>query len=166
MQNMQPAKCPSRLGGFACFATNSMKIPSAIPTMILLVALAGCGASDRNEVARVRGTVTLDGKVYTQGGSVVFQPEAQCKMATGRIQSDGSFEMTTYSAGDGAAVGRHQVIVIPRPAQIVDELAEEKKGATSVSPIPNKYGSASTSGLQYDVKPAESNEFSIELTSK
>src|SRR5262245_19555656 len=135
-----------------------MKITFAISTMVLLVALAGCSGSDQNEVARVRGTVTLDGKPYTQGGSVVFQPEAQCKMATGRIQSDGSFEMTTYSPGDGAAVGRHQVIVIPRPAQIVDEIAEEKKGSTAVSPIPNKYGSASTSGLQYDVKRGESNE--------
>jgi hypothetical protein len=110
--------------------------------------------------------VTLDGKPYTQGGSVIFQPEAQCKMATGRIQSDGSYEMTTYSPGDGAAVGRHQVLVIPRPAQIVDELAEEKNKSNAVSPIPNKYGSASTSGLACEVKSGEVNEYPIELKSK
>jgi hypothetical protein len=143
-----------------------MKAAKSTFYVLTLVALAGCSSSDRNEVARVRGMVTLDGKPYTQGGSVIFQPEAQCKMATGRIQSDGSYEMTTYSPGDGAAVGRHQVIVIPRPAQIVDELAEEKNDSKIVSPIPNKYGSASTSGLMCEVKSGETNEYPIELKSK
>jgi hypothetical protein len=143
-----------------------MKTTITIINATLLIALAGCSGSNQNEVARVRGMVTLDGKPYTQGGSVVFQPEAQCKMATGRIQSDGSYELTTYSAGDGAAVGRHQVLVLPRPAQIVDELAEEKTAVKTASPIPSKYGSASASGLVFEVKRGESNEYLIELKSE
>jgi hypothetical protein len=143
-----------------------MKAPIYTYCVLAIVALAGCGGADRSEVARVRGMVTLDGKPYTQGGSIVFQPAAQCKMATGRIQTDGSYELTTYSAGDGAAVGRHQVLVIPRPTQIVDELAEEKNEAKGISPIPNKYGSASTSGLVCEVKSGEVNDYTIDLKSK
>ena len=129
----------------------------------LLVALAGCGGSDRLETARVRGTVTLDGQTYTQGGSVIFQPEASGKMATGQIQSDGSYELATYSPGDGGIVGKHQVTVHPAPPEIVNELDDRPPPP---SPFPTKYSQASKSGLTFDVKPGQLNEFAIELKSK
>lgn len=143
-----------------------MKLASGFVWSALLVATVGCGGANRNEVAPVRGLVTLDGTPYTQGGSVVFHPETPCKMATGRIQADGSFEMTTYTAGDGAAVGKHKVTVFPRPLEIVDELAEENLTKGTTSPIPNRYASASTSGLVFDVLAGRTNEFPIELKSR
>ena len=32
-------------------------------------------------------------------------------MATGKIGADGTFTLTTYATGDGAAVGKHTVIL-------------------------------------------------------
>jgi hypothetical protein len=126
-------------------------------------ALAGCGQSDGIETAHVRGIVKLDGRPYGLGGSVIFQPELRGKMAHGTIQNDGSFVLTTFKEGDGAAVGKNKVAVKPPVPKFVDEF---KDAPATKSPLPAKYGSPVTSNLVYDVKPGEKNEFVIELTSK
>jgi hypothetical protein len=102
---------------------------------------------------------------YTQGGTVLFQPETAGKMATGVIQSDGTYELTTYSSGDGAAVGKHRVFILP-PAQMTDELAEGQAVKAAANAIPGKYASASTSGLVCDVRSGQLNQFPIELKGK
>jgi hypothetical protein len=132
---------------------------------VLLAAAVGCSRSDRAETSRVRGVVTLDGALYTRGGAVLFQPAGSAKMATGRIASDGSFELSTYSPGDGAAVGRHQVIVKP-PVAASDEQAEGKALQQQSAPFPAKYSAAATSGLVCDVKPGQVNEYPIEMKSE
>jgi hypothetical protein len=132
-----------------------------VAAVLSLAVLAGCGESDRNETAPVRGTVTLEGKPFTEGGVIVFLPEVQCKMANGRIQTDGTYELSTYSLGDGAAVGKHQVVVQPLPAEELDESGENQP--TIKSGIPKKYRTPSTSGLVFEVKSGEVNEFSIDL---
>jgi hypothetical protein len=140
-----------------------VKIASGIGCAALVVTLLGCGRSDGIETAPARGKVTLDGKPYTLGGSVIFQPELRGKMAHGAIQSDGSFELTTYSDGDGAVVGRNKAAIKPPLPKFVDEFTD---APAPKSPIPSKYGSAATSNLEYDVKTGQLNEFVIDLSSK
>lgn len=78
--------------------------------------LTGCNKSPY-EMAPVRGTVTVDGQPMTHG-KVMFAPAAKQgelnpgKPAFGRIQSDGSFVLSTYDDDDGAVVGEHGVTVI------------------------------------------------------
>lgn len=53
------------------------------------------------------------------GGKLIFKPirpegldlaqKNLGKGAAARIESDGRFEMSTYSAGDGAVIGKHRV---------------------------------------------------------
>jgi hypothetical protein len=84
--------------------------------MAALVALSGCHESPY-ELARVRGTVTIDSQPLTFG-RVMFAPTAKGdgidagKPALGPLQPDGTFVLTTYQDGDGAVVGDHWVTVI------------------------------------------------------
>lgn len=81
-----------------------------------LSTLPGCGASFEKPVRTVQGTVKVEGKLATEG-YVLFtpmlgggsDPMESGKSASGTIQSDGTFELTTYSEGDGAIIGKHRV---------------------------------------------------------
>ena len=80
-------------------------------------AAVGCGGSDpdRPKLGKVTGTVTYKGKPLTRG-SVIFTPisgkvEGGGQIATGQIQSDGSYSLTTFDTDDGAVLGQHAVTV-------------------------------------------------------
>src|SRR4051794_29291174 len=79
----------------------------------------GCsGSAGRPPLARVSGTVTHNGKPVTSG-SVVFTPagdsqSSAARVATGQIESDGSYTLTTFDTGDGAVLGQHVVTVESR----------------------------------------------------
>jgi hypothetical protein len=68
--------------------------------------VAGCG-SDRPPLVPVSGQVLIDGKPLTLG-YIRFIPE-NSRAAGGRLDQQGRFTLTTYTQGDGAAIGRHQV---------------------------------------------------------
>jgi hypothetical protein len=129
--------------------------------LLMLVALVGC--QRRPETAPVRGTVTFKGKPLTFGG-VMFQP-AGGQPARGEIRPDGSFELSTYVAGDGAAVGPHRVRItcfegqnpqLPPPPPGIEP-------ALGKSLIPQKYTLLDTSGLTATVEPSRTNEVRFQL---
>jgi hypothetical protein len=134
----------------------------ARPTALLAVfavLVAGCGKpAYQLETAPVRGKVTLDGQPLASGYVVV--PTARGRMASGRIQPDGTFVMTTYDEGDGVQVGTHPVIVNELPPDEFAPASNQKR-----VPIPTRYTSAGTSGLTVDVKPDEDNILELNLTS-
>ncbi len=69
---------------------------------------AGCGPR-RPATAPVRGTVTLRGEPVPEG-RVFFYPE-EGRPALGRLQPDGTYELTTFKPRDGAVPGRHRVVI-------------------------------------------------------
>ena len=126
---------------------------------VVLVVAAGCGARDSLGLAPVTGTVTYDGKPLDHG-NVVFFPEAGVPgpQAVGAIQSNGTFRMQTIGR-DGAAVGRHRVMVhCRRPLRP----EEERQMIVPESLIPEKYSSESNSPLRFEVKRGD-NEYPIVL---
>ena len=94
---------------------------------------------DRRPVRRptvpVKGKVTYKGKPLTQG-EIVFEPESAGREAHGGIQSDGTFELTTYKQGDGAVPGTHRVAVT---------------GTSKKDAVPTKYKNVSSSKTQVEV---------------
>jgi hypothetical protein len=88
----------------------------AFSNVAMLCVLSGCGQSSY-ELAPVLGRVMLNGAPFPQGG-VMFAPVAKGdttnagKHAVGRIQPDGSFQLTTFETNDGAIVGEHWVTII------------------------------------------------------
>lgn len=82
-------------------------------------------------------------------------------MASGQIQSDGKFVMSTYEHGDGVQVGSHAVVVNEVPPDEFSGMPAERRVR-----IPQRYASAGTSGLTIDVKSGEDNFLELKLTSE
>ena len=82
-------------------------------SLLALVGVGGCSKSPY-DLAQAGGAVTIDGVPFTTG-KVMFAPIAKGedrragRPALGRLQSDGSFTLSTYEEGDGAIVGEHWV---------------------------------------------------------
>jgi hypothetical protein len=126
-----------------------------------IVPLAGCGSGYQREVAKVTGTVKCDGQLLTEG-IVIFTPkevatndnlsqEDFAKGARGEIQSDGTYELSTYKEGDGAVVGVHDVRVMQ-----VDPEDDD-------APVVNGGFACSREVLQLTVEPGR-NVIDIEMT--
>jgi hypothetical protein len=128
-----------------------------VPRLVLLAALCcgacwGCGPAGSGrmpDAIPVKGKVLYKGQPVTKG-SVTFEPDGFGREAHGRIQSDGSFVLTTYKDGDGAVAGHHRVAVS-------DTGIKSPKDA-----LAKKWAGTASSGLTADVD-AEHTDFTLEL---
>lgn len=73
--------------------------------------LSGCGES-KVATFPVKGKVRFANGAPVRTGIVEFGSDNQQVTASGKIQSDGTFVLGTYTADDGAAAGEHRVIVM------------------------------------------------------
>ena len=115
----------------------------------------GCGPS-RPETATVTGKITFQGKPVPEG-TIIFYPE-NGRSASGRIQADGTYTLTTFEKGDGAILGNHTVTIeavrFPQGAQpksLEEEIAMGKKTKSqNTNPVwfvPQQYADQTTSNL-------------------
>ena len=122
---------------------------------VMLLALAGlcaaAGCSRRLPTAAVQGKVLYQGQPL-RFGSVLFQSAAG-PPATGIIQPDGTFQLSTYGKNDGAVIGKHQVQITCYESQDPQArpAASEGESGRGRSLIPEKYSSYTTSGIQVEV---------------
>ena len=123
---------------------------------LLLTIAVGCGGKP----AYVSGVVSIDGKPLDQG-TISFSPTTGGMRAAGKILEDGSYEIRT-NRSSGLEVGDYQVAVVSREAIITSPDAPPTPGKFFV---PNRYGRAKTSGLQYTVTKG-SNQIDIDLSSE
>jgi hypothetical protein len=103
----------------------------------ICLAVAGCGGGSNFKTAPVSGTVRCNGTLIT-AGLVVFTPipkpgtktQETGRSATGIIQADGTFILSTYKDGDGAIIGRHRIQVMAPPPEDDDSpLTDENRFA-------------------------------------
>jgi len=84
----------------------------ALLSMAALIFGFGCSAGNGLNLAKVRGKVTYKG-APVKNGTVMFMPDESKGTvgppAVGTITSDGSFIMSTETAGDGVIVGSHKL---------------------------------------------------------
>jgi len=123
-------------------------------------ALSGCSPADpqKPKLGKVTGRVTFQGKPVTSG-SVMFTPSANeggttGQLASGRIESDGTFTLTTFDTGDGAILGEHIVTVESRDIRGVQrpKMSARIKYELPKSTIPDKYSNVHTSPYRFRVK--------------
>lgn len=88
--------------------------------MVAVVWIATCwlpqvGCQPQSQVYPVTGKVVYKDGEAIMGGQVEFesQEHEQRLNARGKINSDGSFHLGTYTLDDGALLGAHKAIVIP-----------------------------------------------------
>ena len=151
-----------------------MSVRTALPLLAgvsLLFSFVGCSRDPTMpKLGKVHGKVTYEGKPV-DSGTVTFNPilgkgGETGQNATGQIESDGSYEMTTFNTGDGAILGQHVVAVVVR------EKGSENQGKPKPDSTidytmpkivtPSKYVSVETSPLRYTVREGD-NTFDIDL---
>jgi len=123
--------------------------PVACVCLTALLALTGCGESGPRTI-EVRGTVTYQGTPL-EGGTISFFPTRSHeglprRPALGQIESDGTYQLTTFANGDGVLPGEYTVAVtslIGAPPLTAWEESPPKRE----SRIPRKYNTFDTSGL-------------------
>lgn len=140
--------------------------------IVATLMLSGCGGVDKDmpTLAKVTGKVTYKGKPVTNG-SVIFTPIAgkggeTGQLATGQLESDGSFTLTTFNTGDGAILGQHNVTV-ESSGEDINKLNQPRADGSIAyvlpkSAVPKKYLDPTSSPLKYTVE-AGSNNFEIEM---
>ncbi len=108
----------------------------------LLSGAVGCGGS-KFEVAPVSGTCTCNGEALT-AGMVVFEPVPKSgdkpresgRAASGMIQSDGTYILSTYGNSDGAIIGEHTVRVFaPAPEDDDAPITDANRYACGNTPL-------------------------------
>lgn len=120
---------------------------------------AGCQRGPT--VVPVEGRVTYEGKPL-EFGTVTFQPP-QGQPAKGKIQSDGTFTLSTFAPGDGAVVGTHKVRITCYESQRAPVAASGERTLGKLL-IPRRYTLFDQSGLTAEVKPQGNEPLWFELT--
>ena len=113
----------------------------------LLVGLPACTRGPRT--FPVKGTVMYNGKPVPKG-TVLFTPMNGGSTATGEINEDGTYRLTTYKPGDGACVGEYRVVIMAMEGPL--------RGDPPIAPppiIPDKYSSLALSDLKATVQEGD-----------
>src|SRR5262245_26433679 len=124
---------------------------------VALGAMAGCNSSGP-QMVRIRGVVNYKGVPLTNvsQGIVSYLPKAAgtgAREASGRIQPDGSFVMTTFQKEDGVVVGEYDITVSAYSTQPLTR-QETESGMHGSGPrllIPDRYLKPGSSGLSDSV---------------
>ena len=114
-----------------------MQFVRRFAALLACAALAGCGAGSAAK-APVKGKVVASGQPVT-AGTVMFAPvggQDKAVAVAGQIQTDGTFVMSTDRAGDGVAIGKHQVSY-SAPDSEVTETTDGSDPIVKLSPYVN-----------------------------
>lgn len=109
----------------------------------LLVGLPACTGEPRT--FPVKGTVMYNGKPVPKG-TVLFTPVSGGPTATGELNEEGTYRLTTYKPGDGAVLGEYRVAIMAMEGPL--------QGDPPIAPppiIPDKYSSLALSDLKANV---------------
>ena len=120
--------------------------------------LGGCGPA-RVPTAPVSGQVIFADGQSVRTGTVELESLEHGTTATGTIRHDGTFVLGTYTSDDGAALGKHRAIVV----QIIVADGLVQHSLDHGRPVPPRYGSYDTSGLEFTVEPIETNQMVLTL---
>ncbi len=129
--------------------------------ILILVCFIGCFGSGEPlpELAKVTGTVTLDGKPL-EGAIVSFTPlevaeKGRGKSSSGGTDAEGKFQLMYNTDTPGAIIGEHRVLVNKLDGNMEDAGPEM---------IPARYNI--NSEITKTVTKSDPNEFTIDLKSK
>ena len=130
----------------------------AIPLLSGILLLPGCH-NDRVKTYPASGKVVFSDDQPIRTGTVELESIAFGTTATGSIRDDGTFVLGTYSSTDGAAAGKHRVIVIQ--LIVADGVVKHEKDHGL--PVPARYARYETSGLTAEIESRSKNQLVVTL---
>ena len=112
----------------------------------------GCSHSDNPKTYPADGKVSYRGQPVTSG-MILLTPKDSGHAATGSLEKNGSFRLTTFQKNDGAVPGTYRVAIQVFPAEGAGLPGAEFGG--KAPPVPQKYASAASSDLTAEIKAGE-----------
>lgn len=152
----------------------SRMISRLLLVSMLLVFLSACGTSvqsDRPATHPVSGTVTMNGQPVARA-NLSFQLADGSGSAAGVTDNQGRYELTTFTAGDGAVPGEYLVAITqfeepPPGAGVPDDHPDYNPNLPEFVPknlLPERYATAKSSGLKATVVEGPNTGVDFELT--
>ncbi len=126
---------------------------------LLCCVLFVTGCSGRLSTYPVQGKVQFPDGSPVRVGTVELKSLEHAVQARGKIQTDGSFNLSTFGDLDGAVAGKHACVVV----QFVMTEDVEGHRASKLGVIDRRYSSYGTSGLTVEVLPQPENKLVIEV---
>jgi hypothetical protein len=138
---------------------------------LLALALTGCGSGSRPDAVPAGGKVAYRKTAVPAGALVVFHPAdlATEKQIGGKpfakVKDDGTFELTTYTEGDGAPPGEYGVTIDWRPPAKGGKFAlgGDGGGASGAPALSPKYSNPQQPFTKVTVKKGDANRFTFEV---
>jgi hypothetical protein len=121
------------------------------------LALVSCGSDGRLPVYPVTGSVFYDGKPAA-GAVVTFHKagtDDKSILPNGKVQKDGTFELTTYEMDDGVPEGEYNVVIYwekKPPKREPSSGGDDDDPATQL--LPARYLRPQTSGISVKITKA------------
>ena len=152
----------------------SRMISRLLLVSMLLVFLSACGPSvqsDRPATHPVSGTVTMNGQAVPKA-TLSFQLADGSGSAAGVTASQGRYELTTFTPGDGAVPGEYLVAITqfeepPPGAGVADDHPDCNPNLPEFVPtnlLPERYATAGASELKATVVEGPNTGVDFELT--
>jgi hypothetical protein len=122
-----------------------------------LAMLGAVGCSRGPAAYPVSGVVrSADGR-HATFGVVEFTSVASGQVASGTIEEDGTFRLSTFATGDGVVAGRHRAIVV----QTVNTERVPLRQHHHLLDVHPRHARYETSGLEFEVEPRRTNRLEI-----
>lgn len=133
---------------------------------LIIVSMIGCGGSSSRQLAvhRASGTINWNGQPL-EGASVQFHPVEPIKLRGsetpltpgGQSKANGSFDVTTFKAGDGLPPGDYLVTVS------CENRTKKDKSGEYPELLPVRYQDPDKSGLKVTIKTGTNKLDAFEL---
>jgi hypothetical protein len=129
-------------------------------SLACLLSALGCGPKS-GDLVPVSGRVTWEGAAVTTG-NITFVPaqSAESRPSTGQIQSDGTYQMSTFQQADGVPPGKYRVAIDSTPPPPVETMPGQDLPR---GPVPASYADPTTSGLEATVEAGYAVEIDFAL---
>jgi hypothetical protein len=132
--------------------------------LLAVVLVVGCGG--KSGPVPVRGVLKVEGKPVA-GAVVTFHPEApDGKVASGTVDADGTFRLSTDTAGDGALPGKYKVVIQPPTESAATPFDDPSKPAAKTKSaggpkVPEKYTRLDQTPLAQEIPASGSVVFDL-----
>ncbi len=145
------------------FAVRNLMLMAG-PVGAILLLLSGCGPTHPATYPVTGKAQFEDGELVTMGFIELRSKTSPPIIARGKIESDGSFKVGTYSSSDGAVPGEHDAIVIQVLSPPLLHGSQVKHERDHGAAVDAKHGDFSTSGLSISVRADGPNSPTLTLT--
>ena len=134
-----------------------MNVKRCLPLLLALMMAAGCGES---RVVPVKGQFVWPDGTAADLETYVVEASMEGSKVTARapVDKEGKFTLSTFTLGDGAEPGTHQVIVLAAPRAEFEAPPRVK--------LPIRYSRYATSGLTFQVERGKPNAFTLTVEKK